>query len=94
MNPVNFLDSNTTYNPPDDYEGDAIEAIFAYKGQADGGPLDGYPVIVTAWKPSEEELAQLVAGGVVYMSQLSCGLHPHFLSTEFKFAAMLQPKNG
>lgn len=85
MNPVNFPEANTNFGPPPDLVETQCRTIPAYLGQAVGGSCDGVSVVVVAWKPDLEELACLVAGGVIYLTCLG-GLPPHYLSTNFALA--------
>lgn len=65
-----------------------VKTIPSFRATITGGPHDGSPIVVVAWRPSAEELAQLNAGGVVYLSMIG-GMSPHFMTTAFKEAVTL-----
>lgn len=86
MTPAPFPEANTRFGPPQDLTDAQCLPVMAYVGQVRGGSVDGYPVIVTAWRPDARELEVLKAGGAVYLSFASDGLPPHFLTTSFEEA--------
>ncbi len=45
------------------------------------GPMDGMQVVRVAWRPDDEDLAALAAGGVVWLSTWG-GLPPHMLEVQ------------
>ena len=85
MNPTNFKESNCRFGPPPDLAESQCMTIPAYKGKVARGSLDGSDIVIVAWKPSPEELAQLAAGQPIFLSMLG-GLAPHFLTTDFNAA--------
>jgi len=90
MNPANFPEANCAFGAPSDLDESQVLTIPAYKGVIRGGNLDGSEFVVVAWVPTPAELAQLIAGGAVYLSMLG-GLAPHFLTTSVKEATYQQP---
>ncbi len=87
MNPTPFPDQNCQFGPPPGYDESQVRTINAYQGTVTGQTnVDGVPVIVTAYKPTPEELADLIAGGRIYVSHCMAGLPPHFLTTHFQAA--------
>lgn len=71
-----------------------VMSIHAYYGQITHpqSNLDGAEFVVTAWKPSPEELKTLNEGGPVYLSCLG-GLPAHFLTSSFFQATYGQHKD-
>lgn len=62
-----------------------VKVIHAYRGEVKVGSVDGSQLVVTAWKPTEEELKDLNDGGSVFLSFIG-GLPPHFATTRFEQA--------
>lgn len=76
MKPVEFVGQTLVLRPPAGHD----NATAATK--IGGLPVllmrdgDGYPQIVSCWKPSREELAQLAAGAVVRLVVWSAAMPP------------------
>lgn len=85
MTPVQFPEVNSRFSAPPDLGESQVMTVPAYVGRVRGGSVDGAQVVVTAWKPSVEELAQLVAGKPLFLSFLG-GLPPHFPTVDFHTA--------
>lgn len=85
MTPVDFPECNRVFGAPNDLTESQVAAIPAYTGQIEGGSLDGVPIVVTAWKPDERELALLNAGHPIFLSFLG-GLPPHMPTMHFHAA--------
>lgn len=85
MTPTRFAEANTRFGPPSDLVESQCSTIWAYRGVVSGGSVDGCDFVVTAWKPSAEELKQLNAGNPVFLSCIG-GLPPHFITTDFQQA--------
>lgn len=97
--PVRPPISNTVFTAPSDMDYSQVFSIHAFKNAVKAGftqdvfageippgsNLDGASFIVTAWKPSAEELLALNQGGLVYLSCLAV-LPPHFLTTSWSDA--------
>lgn len=82
MIPANFPQANTVFGPPSDLDPSQCQSIPAFLGTIGAGNLDGAKTVIVAWKPLPEELAQLNAGGLVYLGCIG-GLPPHYLCTKF-----------
>ena len=80
MNPAIFPQANCWFGAPPDLSQSQVMSIPAYRGEVSGGSVDGVKLVIVAWLPTPEELAQLNAGTPVYLSSIS-GLTPHFLTT-------------
>lgn len=83
MIPVDFEESNTNYGPPSDLDESQCATVKAYRGTVLGGPVDGVEISVVAWKPSPQEISDILAGSPIYVSVMG-GLAPHVLGTSFK----------
>lgn len=99
MIPVQPPVYNAVFHPPDGLDHTQVFSIHAYKNAVaagftqhvfagevpPGSNLDGANFIVTAFKPTQEELDDLNRGGCIYLSCLAV-LPPHFLTTDWKIA--------
>lgn len=85
MTAEHFPEANARFTAPSDLAESQCLTIPAYQGIVTGGSVDGSPIVVVAWKPSPQELADLVAGKPIFLSCIG-GLPPHFLSTDFHSA--------
>lgn len=82
MTPCEFPQANTIYGPPDDLEESQCQRVHAYKGQVQGGSVDGAALVVVAWQPDFVDLDRLAAGYPLYLTMMG-GLAPHFITTTF-----------
>lgn len=85
MNPILFPECNTKFGPPEGYSEDHCKTIPAYVGMINEGCWEGSNLVVVAWKPTPEELADLNQDGVIYVAVIG-GLMPHALSTTYREA--------
>lgn len=85
MTPAKFPEANTCYGPPNDMDESQVQTIHAFVGLIQGGNVDGAQVVVTAWKPNEEDLQRLQSGGLIYLEILGQILPPHSIHTEVEF---------
>lgn len=76
-----FPQANQTIGEPQGWDRSQCQPIRAFVCMIDKGNLEGSPAVVTAWKPTEEEIKQIVEGGLIYVAFISDGLPPHFLAT-------------
>lgn len=83
MTPIRFPEANAHFGPPDNLEESQCHTIAVHKTTIAQGSCEGLPLLVTAWKPDARELAALNAGGGVFLSFVSSGLPPHFVTTNF-----------
>lgn len=87
MTPVEFPQANTRFGPPDGLDHSQCLTIYAYAGEiAHRSALDGAPIVVTAWKPSPEEIDRILSGEPVFLTFIG-GCPPHFVCTDFDTAA-------
>lgn len=82
MSPVHFPEANTRFGPPADMEESQVMTIHAYVHEIVGGSCDGLNQVVTAWRPTDEELELLKQGKPLFISFLG-GLPPHYPSADF-----------
>lgn len=85
MIPVTFEQSNCKFTPPPELVESQCMTINAYRGTVNGGNLDGSMVVVVAWKPSQQEIDDIVSGKPVLLSCIG-GLPPHMIVTDFETA--------
>jgi hypothetical protein len=85
MSPIDFPESNTRFGPPPDLADSQCQTIHAFIGQVNRGSLDGAALVVTAWKPTPEEIEAISKGAPIYLSCLG-GLPPHLLTVNFEQA--------
>jgi hypothetical protein len=88
MTPTNLPEANGIFHAPQGDES-RVASIHVYQGEIKGGSCDGFPVIVTAWKPNVKELEDLQAGKPVYIGFVTNGLPPHILGTTFESVTKL-----
>lgn len=86
MTPVEFPEANVRFGPPPDLTDSQCLTIFAYRGEVERGSIEGAPVVVTAWKPSPEEIDRILMGEPIYLTFIGGGLPPHYLCTDFHTA--------
>jgi hypothetical protein len=84
MTPVKFPQANASFKSPNGYDESQVATIPAYVGQLLGGNCDGDDIIIVAWLPSPEEVADIASGKPIFLSVLG-GLPPHSLSTAINF---------
>lgn len=85
MKPIYFPESNCEFGPPADMDESQVMKIFAYRGDVQGGSVDGSQQVIVAWMPNSLEKAAIFQGAPIYISMMG-GLAPHFLTTTFKEA--------
>lgn len=86
MIPIKFPESNIAFRPPPDLEESQCGTVHGFTGEIQGGSCDGCPVLVVAYRPTAEELEAINNGACIYLSMISDGLPPHFLTTDFNQA--------
>lgn len=82
MNAVNFEQSNCYFGPPPDMAASQVAVIHAYRGTVERGSCEGVGMVITAWKPDEQDLRRLNAGEPIFLTFLG-GLPPHMVTTHF-----------
>lgn len=85
MDPVKFPQCNARYGPPEGLVESQVRTIHAYEGTVERGSCEGCKMVVVAHKPTPEDIARIVAGEPIFITQIG-GLAPHFLTTSFEEA--------
>lgn len=85
MTPADFPESNIAMRAPADLDESQCGTIRAWRGEINGGSVDGVLAHVVAWKPSPLEVSRILAGFPIFLSVVG-GLPPHFLTTSFEEA--------
>lgn len=78
MQPANFDGSNTIFGAPKGTE-HVVAPLYAYRGPRAG---DGLPVVVSCWKPSREELEEIMLTGRVWLVVLGESMPPVWLQSQ------------
>lgn len=81
MDAVEFKEQNLVFRKPNDMTDKQCRSLPVYKGKTD----EGYPIIVSCWKLSEEDLEEVKKSGLIYLSMLSEGIQPVALSVASPF---------
>ena len=82
MTPTTFPEANSQFGPPPDLTKEQCGSIPAFMGDVKSGSCEGAPLVVTAWKPNAQELADIINGKPIFFTCLG-GLPPHFITTDF-----------
>jgi len=83
MIPITFPEANHKFGPPKGYDESQVRTIPAFVGEVNGGSVDGSFQVIVAWKPTKEEVKQLIDGAPIFVTMMG-GLAPHALGTSFK----------
>ena len=86
MTPIEFPEANAHFAAPPQYAETQVKPIRAYCGSVAGGSMDGTPVVVTAWKPNDEEVAAMNGGAPIFLTFIGNALPPHMASVNFAVA--------
>lgn len=86
MLPTTFEGSNFTFTKPKDMTDEQCMDLPVFKGQT----TDGFPVIISCWKFSKEDLEEIQKTGCIYLSITGYGMPPVSLFTENTFAESVQ----
>lgn len=77
IQPGEFPEANVTFTAAEGDE-DRVSSLQVYQGVA----IEEYPVIVSKWQPSAQDLERLNNGGGIYLTIVSESLAPVSLTTE------------
>jgi hypothetical protein len=66
MIPVNFPEANSRFGPPAGLAESQVCTIYAYQGIVERGSVEGVVVVVTAWKPTPEEIDRILSGEPIF----------------------------
>jgi hypothetical protein len=81
MLPVDFPERNFVYGKPLGWTDEQCSDLPVFKGNT----TDGFPVIISCWKFSKEDLEEIQRTGKIYLSITSDGMPPVSLFTENPF---------
>lgn len=73
---ASFDESNIYFDIPDSMTYDECEPLSVYKGC----DVNGQAIIISCWKPTREELEEILLTGRVWCFHYGEGLQPHALS--------------
>jgi hypothetical protein len=76
MYPTDFDQSNQVIDKPPDMTREECLPINAFIGES----TEGYPAIVTCWKPTKEELEEINRTGRVWCILYSHVIPPHYIA--------------
>jgi hypothetical protein len=79
---VDFPEANMSFGPPPGFAEAQVHTVRAHRCVIQGGSCDGVEMVVTAWRPTEAELAQIAAGAPIFLTFMG-GLPPHMVTTSF-----------
>lgn len=88
MNPINFPESNRTYVKPDSMTDEQCGDLHVFVGV----DLDGFPMILSKWELTPEELKQVNETGTVWLKVVDTGLSPVAVFTQSPFEDPIEPK--
>lgn len=72
MNPINFEGANFTFKKPESMSEEDCGDLPVYKGT----DPKGYPMILSAWQPSEKDIEAINAGRPIYLNIVGHGMPP------------------
>lgn len=81
MNPSDFDHSNREYVKPQGWTDEQCSSLHVFQGVTE----EGHPLIISCWKPTPEEIADLVAGKSVWLGILTGIQPPVWLTTANPF---------
>lgn len=92
MTPQDFPESNTTFNSRQE----GVDTIEGWVGEAPGPSPDHPPIqtIITCWKPSPEEIQQIIKTGKIWVWFFTNSLPPHSLTSYSPFEPPIDPENN
>lgn len=89
MFPTSFAESNTIAGPPDGIDPDQCQTISVL---ATLNP-QGVPIVISCWKLTAEELAEINKTGRVWLTCMS-GMIPCYLTVEKPFSSQAEEKEA
>lgn len=81
MKPIHFPESNFEFQKPANMPEDQCGNLPVFKGKTD----EGYPVIISCFELSPEEIAEVQKTGKIWLHVCSHGMPPVFAGTEYPF---------
>lgn len=84
MKPVNFPEAEHSLGRPSDMKDDECGPLPVAHGLIDVGENGSFPVVISAWQLTPEELEALNKGGHLYLHVLGKTMAPVILSTRIE----------
>lgn len=84
MPSVDFPEANFTFGKPSDMTDEQCLPLQVWKGKDDGG----FPVIISKWSLSAEDLEEIQKTGAVYLIITGTGMPPVSLHVETPFVKL------
>lgn len=86
MNPTLFPEANINFVAPGDLKESQCATVAGFQGKVTGGSIDGSPISVVAWAPTERELELIKEGKPIFLTFVG-GIPPHYPSMSFHEAS-------
>jgi hypothetical protein len=77
MIPANFDEANGQLGPPEGMSEDECHTLRVWRGPREG---DGAPMVISCWKPTQEELKEIQRTGRVWLWIMGNTMPPAFIS--------------
>ena len=84
MVPTSFSEANWVLDPPEDLDSETCESLSVMKAETEGG----YPIIISCWKLTKEELEWINQTGRVWLTVMGETMPP----VELRAACPAQPQ--
>jgi len=84
MLPIDFKEANFTFAKPEGWTDEQCSDLRVWKGN----DTEGMPLIISAWKPSKEDLEALNNGQPLFLSVYGSGMPPVSIFTENPFVTV------
>ena len=78
MIPANFEESNMVLNRPDEMTSDDCDPLSVCKTET----VDGFPVVISCWKVTQEELEEIQKTGRVWLTVYGHTMPPVILGNK------------
>jgi len=75
MEPASFDQADTVLDKPQGFSHDQCGALSVFRGRRS----DGLPVVISCWKPTREELAEIQRTGRVWLMVIGETMPPCYL---------------
>jgi hypothetical protein len=75
MNPVNFPEANGTHTAPSGMTEEQCGPAPSWTGE----DKDGTPIVICCWQPTDNELTEIIAEGLIYVGFVGGGVLPHIV---------------
>lgn len=86
MKPTEFSEQNKVFTKPENMTDEQCLPLPVWHGTDQAG----FPLIISCWKPTEEEINQIKETGVIWLSIVGKGMPPVSLTTESPFVVKPQ----